>query len=134
MSDFEMIRSEREGDILTITLDRPERLNACPPDMADEAKGIVPGTPLFLAMSKNEAAASKLRAERVAREHGWRASHDEVELPPEQRARRLPAGVVRALAAPLDVERVEEGKAGDVDGDGVTSVNVILQLLRDFTE
>ncbi|MAR56019.1 MAG: 2-(1,2-epoxy-1,2-dihydrophenyl)acetyl-CoA isomerase, partial [Rickettsiales bacterium] len=36
MSDFEMIRSEREGDILTITLDRPERLNACPPQMADE--------------------------------------------------------------------------------------------------
>ena len=36
-------------------------------------------------MSKNEAAASKLRAERDAREHGWRASHDEVELPPEKR-------------------------------------------------
>ena len=36
MSDFEMIRSEREGDVLTITLNRPERLNACPPQMADE--------------------------------------------------------------------------------------------------
>lgn len=36
MSDFEMIRAERAGDILTITLNRPERLNACPPAMADE--------------------------------------------------------------------------------------------------
>ncbi|MBX7526504.1 enoyl-CoA hydratase-related protein [Qipengyuania vesicularis] len=36
MSDFEMIRTEREGNVLTITLDRPERLNACPPAMADE--------------------------------------------------------------------------------------------------
>ena len=51
-----------------------------PPLVADSLPA-----PLFLAMSKNEAAASKLRAERVAREHGWRASHDEVELPPEQR-------------------------------------------------
>ena len=36
MSDFQMIRSEREGDVLTITLARPERLNACPPAMASE--------------------------------------------------------------------------------------------------
>ena len=31
-----MIRVERDGGVLTITLDRPERLNACPPQMADE--------------------------------------------------------------------------------------------------
>lgn len=36
MSDFETIRADRSGNILTITLDRPERLNACPPAMADE--------------------------------------------------------------------------------------------------
>ncbi|NNC51831.1 MAG: 2-(1,2-epoxy-1,2-dihydrophenyl)acetyl-CoA isomerase [Erythrobacter sp.] len=36
MSDFETIRAEREGNVLTITLNRPERLNACPPAMADE--------------------------------------------------------------------------------------------------
>ena len=36
MSDFETIRADRSGNILTITLDRPERLNACPPGMADE--------------------------------------------------------------------------------------------------
>ena len=36
MSEFESIRAEREGDVLTITLNRPERLNACPPSMADE--------------------------------------------------------------------------------------------------
>ena len=36
MSDFETIRAEREGNVLTITLYRPERLNACPPAMADE--------------------------------------------------------------------------------------------------
>lgn len=36
MSDFETIRTQRNGNILTITLDRPERLNACPPAMADE--------------------------------------------------------------------------------------------------
>ena len=33
---FELITTAREGDVLTITLNRPERLNACPPDMADE--------------------------------------------------------------------------------------------------
>ncbi|MEC7399181.1 MAG: enoyl-CoA hydratase-related protein [Pseudomonadota bacterium] len=33
---FETITTAREGDVLTITLNRPERLNACPPVMADE--------------------------------------------------------------------------------------------------
>ena len=33
---FETITMAREGDVLTITLNRPDRLNACPPDMADE--------------------------------------------------------------------------------------------------
>lgn len=36
MSEFETILAERNGPILTITLNRPERLNACPPQMADE--------------------------------------------------------------------------------------------------
>ena len=36
MSQFEMIRAERSANVLEITLDRPERLNACPPQMADE--------------------------------------------------------------------------------------------------
>ncbi len=36
MADYETIRVERSGDILKITLNRPERLNACPPLMADE--------------------------------------------------------------------------------------------------
>jgi 2-(1,2-epoxy-1,2-dihydrophenyl)acetyl-CoA isomerase len=33
---YETIRVEREGPLLTITLNRPERLNAMPPQMADE--------------------------------------------------------------------------------------------------
>jgi 2-(1,2-epoxy-1,2-dihydrophenyl)acetyl-CoA isomerase len=33
---YETIRTKREGAVLTITLDRPDRLNACPPKMADE--------------------------------------------------------------------------------------------------
>jgi 2-(1,2-epoxy-1,2-dihydrophenyl)acetyl-CoA isomerase len=33
---YEMIRTAREGDVLTITLNRPERLNAAPPQMFDE--------------------------------------------------------------------------------------------------
>lgn len=33
---YETIRVEREGPLLTITLNRPERLNAMPPAMADE--------------------------------------------------------------------------------------------------
>jgi len=33
---YEMIRTERDGDVLTITLNRPERLNAAPPQMFDE--------------------------------------------------------------------------------------------------
>ena len=36
MSDYETIRVERDGPLLTITLNRPERLNAMPPQMADE--------------------------------------------------------------------------------------------------
>lgn len=43
MSDFETIRAERDGKILTITLDRPERLNACPPQMADELFAAIRG-------------------------------------------------------------------------------------------
>ena len=33
---YETIRVERDGPLLTITLNRPERLNAMPPAMADE--------------------------------------------------------------------------------------------------
>ena len=33
---FETIRTARDGDVLTITLNRPERLNAAPPAMFDE--------------------------------------------------------------------------------------------------
>jgi len=36
MSDYQMIRTSRAGDVLTITLNRPERLNAAPPAMFDE--------------------------------------------------------------------------------------------------
>lgn len=36
MSDFETIKVERVGAVAKITLNRPERLNACPPQMADE--------------------------------------------------------------------------------------------------
>ena len=34
--DYETIRVERIGDVLKIVLNRPERLNACPPNMALE--------------------------------------------------------------------------------------------------
>ncbi|MBY0520801.1 MAG: enoyl-CoA hydratase/isomerase family protein [Sphingomonas sp.] len=33
---YEMIRAEREGDVLVLTLNRPERLNAAPPAMFEE--------------------------------------------------------------------------------------------------
>ena len=36
MSDYESIRVEREGPLLTITLNKPDRLNAMAPSMADE--------------------------------------------------------------------------------------------------
>lgn len=36
MSDFETIKLDVEDEIATITLNRPDRLNACPPQMADE--------------------------------------------------------------------------------------------------
>ena len=32
---YEMILSERRGDVLVLTLNRPERLNAAPPQMFD---------------------------------------------------------------------------------------------------
>ena len=38
---FETIRIAREGDVLTITLDRPERLNAAPPQMFDEIGSVL---------------------------------------------------------------------------------------------
>jgi 2-(1,2-epoxy-1,2-dihydrophenyl)acetyl-CoA isomerase len=36
MSDYETIRVARDGALTTITLNRPDRLNAMPPQMADE--------------------------------------------------------------------------------------------------
>ncbi|MGH6616605.1 enoyl-CoA hydratase-related protein [Sphingomonas sp.] len=36
MPDFETILTERRGNVMQITLNRPERLNAAPPQMADE--------------------------------------------------------------------------------------------------
>ncbi|MEP3051360.1 MAG: enoyl-CoA hydratase-related protein [Erythrobacter sp.] len=36
MSEYETIKVEREGPLLVITLNRPDRLNAMPPQMADE--------------------------------------------------------------------------------------------------
>ncbi len=33
---YEMIRAERSGDVLVLTLNRPERLNAAPPQLFDE--------------------------------------------------------------------------------------------------
>lgn len=36
MADYDTIRAERDDALLTITLDRPDRLNACPPQMAEE--------------------------------------------------------------------------------------------------
>ncbi len=38
MSAFEMIRVERDGPLLVITLNRPERLNAAPPQMFEEIR------------------------------------------------------------------------------------------------
>ncbi len=35
---YEMILSERRGDVLVLTLNRPERLNAAPPQMFDELR------------------------------------------------------------------------------------------------
>jgi 2-(1,2-epoxy-1,2-dihydrophenyl)acetyl-CoA isomerase len=36
MAQYETIKLEREGAVAILTLNRPERLNACPPAMADE--------------------------------------------------------------------------------------------------
>lgn len=40
---FEMIRTERQGDVLVITLNRPERLNAAPPQMFEEISAALDG-------------------------------------------------------------------------------------------
>lgn len=36
MVDYETIKTGRDGDVLVLTLNRPESLNACPPQMAEE--------------------------------------------------------------------------------------------------
>jgi 2-(1,2-epoxy-1,2-dihydrophenyl)acetyl-CoA isomerase len=41
LTDYQTIRIARQGDVLTITLNRPERLNAAPPAMFDEIRAAV---------------------------------------------------------------------------------------------
>ena len=41
MTDYESIRTRREGDVLVVTLNRPERLNAAPPAMFDEIRAAI---------------------------------------------------------------------------------------------
>lgn len=41
MADYQTIRAERDGDVLILTLNRPERLNAAPPAMFDEIRAAV---------------------------------------------------------------------------------------------
>jgi 2-(1,2-epoxy-1,2-dihydrophenyl)acetyl-CoA isomerase len=41
LPDFQTIRTHRDGDVLVITLDRPDRLNAAPPAMFDEIRAAV---------------------------------------------------------------------------------------------
>jgi 2-(1,2-epoxy-1,2-dihydrophenyl)acetyl-CoA isomerase len=41
MSGFETIAVAREGDVLVVTLNRPERLNAAPPQMFDEIRAAI---------------------------------------------------------------------------------------------
>ena len=41
MPEFETILAERRGDVMLITLNRPERLNAAPPQMADEIGAVL---------------------------------------------------------------------------------------------
>lgn len=41
MSAFETIEVSREGDVLVVTLNRPERLNAAPPQMFDEIRAAI---------------------------------------------------------------------------------------------
>ncbi len=41
MPEFETILTERRGDVMLITLNRPERLNAAPPQMADEIGAVL---------------------------------------------------------------------------------------------
>ena len=38
---YDMIRSERRGDVLVLTLNRPDRLNAAPPQMFDELRDAI---------------------------------------------------------------------------------------------
>ena len=38
MTEYQTIRTHRDGDVLVITLNRPERLNAAPPAMFDEIR------------------------------------------------------------------------------------------------
>lgn len=41
MADYEHILSERRGDVLVLTLNRPDRLNAAPPAMFDELRDAI---------------------------------------------------------------------------------------------
>jgi 2-(1,2-epoxy-1,2-dihydrophenyl)acetyl-CoA isomerase len=41
MTDYQTIRTYRDGDVLVITLNRPDRLNAAPPAMFDEIRAAI---------------------------------------------------------------------------------------------
>ena len=54
----DMIRTARDGDVLTITLNRPERLNAATPEMFDEIGRVIDnldGTPCLAISSRYSA-------------------------------------------------------------------------------
>ncbi|MBS0504803.1 MAG: enoyl-CoA hydratase/isomerase family protein [Proteobacteria bacterium] len=61
MTDYETIRTRRDGDVLVVTLNRPERLNAAPPEMFDEiraALGALDGARAVLIASEGRAFSS----------------------------------------------------------------------------
>ena len=121
MSDYETIRVETADDVTTITLNRPEQLNACPPGMANEIRDVLadPGDARAILLT-GEGRAFCSGADLSGRDNkkgmGGRGAYDSLSLaynPLMKEFMRCPVPIVTAVNGPAAGVGCSIALAGD---------------------